>query len=176
MVFMLSNNPWLIAITIIFLRIGDMALGALRIHLLNRRFSLLAWIVGFFQSLLFVLAIVMVFTSVDHILAQMVAYAVGFATGSLVSVWLEERLSSGFLQFNIVSSTRGAAIADQLRTSGYAVTEIPARGRNGTVTLLQANVKRKDMDNIETIVLEADPEAFVTLDEIRPVRRGFWRA
>jgi uncharacterized membrane-anchored protein YitT (DUF2179 family) len=42
--------------------------------------------------------------------------------------------------------------------------------------MLQTNVKRKDMDNIETIVLEADPDAFVTLDETRPVRRGYWRA
>jgi uncharacterized protein YebE (UPF0316 family) len=37
-------------------------------------------------------------------------------------------------------------------------------------------VVRKDVDYVETIVLEADPQAFVTAEDVRPVRRGFWRS
>jgi len=91
-------------------------------------------------------------------------------------MWIEEKLAIGYTQFTIISSTRGAAIAEQIRAAGFAVTELSARGRDGTVNVLQVNVRRKETSNLETIVLEADPEAFVTVEEVRPVRRGFWRA
>ena len=172
---LLSLNTWLIAIGIFFLRIGDMSLDTIRVLFVVRGRKTLAWALGFFQSLLFVVAISSVLTNLNSILTVL-GYAAGFATGNVVGMLIEERLAVGFLQFTIISSNRGAVVAEQLRKSGYAVTEIPARGRNGTVTMLQTNVKRKDMDNIETIVLEADPEAFITQDEVRPVRRGFWRA
>ena len=172
---LLSLSTWLIAIGIFFLRIGDMSLDTIRVLFVVRGRKLLAWILGFFQSLLFVVAISSVLSNLNSFLT-ILGYAAGFATGNVVGMLIEERLAIGFLQFTIISSNRGAVVADKLRQNGYAVTEIPARGRNGTVTMLHTNVKRKDMDNIETIVLEADPEAFVTQDEVRPVRRGFWRA
>lgn len=170
-----SLTTWVVAIGIFFLRIGDMSLDTIRVLFVVRGRKLLAWILGFFQSLLFVIAISSVLTNLNSIVTVL-GYAAGFATGNVIGMLIEERLAIGFLQFTIISPTRGAVIADTLRKSGFAVTEIPARGRDGTVTMLQTNVKRKDMDNIETIVLEADAEAFVTQDEVRPVRRGFWRA
>lgn len=172
---LLSLNTWLIAIAIFFLRIGDMSLDTIRVLFVVRGRKKLAWILGFFQSLLFVVAISSVLVNLNSIVT-ILGYAAGFATGNVIGMLIEERLAIGYIQFTIISSNRGAAIASQLRQSGYAVTEIPARGRDGTVAMLQTNVKRKDMDNIETIVLEADAEAFVTQDEVRPVRRGFWRA
>ena len=82
----------------------------------------------------------------------------------------------GHSLMTIISSMRGAAVAESLRKEGYAVTEIPARGKDGTVTVLHCSVLRKDIGNVDTIVLEVDPNAFVTVEDMRPVRRGFWRA
>jgi uncharacterized protein YebE (UPF0316 family) len=175
MSFTITLEILLMALAIFLLRIGDMSLDTIRMLFVIRGRKALAWGLGFGQSLLFVVAISSVLTNLNNPVT-ILAYAAGFATGNVVGMLIEERMAIGYLQFTIISSNRGAAIAEQLRKSGYAVTEIPARGRNGTVTMLQTNVKRKDMDNIETIVLEADPEAFITLDEVRPVRRGYWRA
>ena len=175
MSFSITPAVLLLAAGIFFLRIGDMSLDTIRMLFVIRGRKSLAWVLGFAQSLLFVVAIGSVLTNLNNVFT-ILAYAAGFATGNVVGMLIEERMAIGYLQFTIISSNRGAVIAEQLRKSGHAVTEIPARGKNGTVTMLQTNVKRKDMDNIETIVLEADPEAFVTLDEVRPVRRGYWRA
>ncbi len=46
----------------------------------------------------------------------------------------------------------------------------------GTVTLLHVDVVRRKLDEVETLILEADHEAFVTAEDVRPIRRGFWRA
>jgi uncharacterized protein YebE (UPF0316 family) len=89
---------------------------------------------------------------------------------------IEERLAIGHTDIRIISSRRGAAIAERLRAEGYAVTEIPARGKDGTVTMLAVSVKRRNIDRVRTMVNDVDAEAFITAEDIRPVRHGFWRA
>jgi len=168
-------HAWLFALLIFALRVGDMTLDTIRVLFVVRGKKLLVWILGFFQSLIFVVAISSVLSQLDNIL-NVIGYATGFATGNLVGMLIESRLAIGHVLVNIISSNRGTFIAERLRASGYAVTEIAGRGKNGTVFELHASVLRKDVPNVETIVLEADPQAFVTAEDVRPVRRGFWRA
>jgi len=171
----LSPQAWLAALGIFVLRIGDMSLDTVRVLFVVRGRKGLAWALGFFQSLIFVVAISSVLSNLDNPL-NVLGYAAGFATGNVVGMLIEERLAIGHIQMTIISPLRGSAIAEALRQAGYAVTEIAARGRDGTVSMLHCNVKRKDTDNIETVVLEADPDAVVTAEDVRPVRRGFWRS
>jgi uncharacterized protein YebE (UPF0316 family) len=37
-------------------------------------------------------------------------------------------------------------------------------------------VLRKQVDAVHELVNEIDPEAFITAEDVRPIRRGFWRA
>jgi uncharacterized protein YebE (UPF0316 family) len=170
-----SNIWWLGAIVIFALRVADMSLDTIRVLFVVRGRKSLAWILGFFQSIIFVLAISSVLTHLDNPL-NVIGYGAGFATGNVVGMLIEERLAIGHIQLSIVSSRRGAAVIESLRKSGYAVTEIPARGRDGMVSLISCSVNRRDVDRVETIVLETDAEAFVTAEDVRPIRRGFWRA
>lgn len=170
------NDPhaWLFALLIFVLRVGDMSLDTIRVLFMVRGKKLLVWVLGFFQALIFVVAISSVLTQLNNIL-NIIGYATGFATGNIVGMMIENRLAIGHVLVNIISSNRGSFIAERLRASGYAVTEIAGRGMNGTVFELHASVLRKDVSQVETIVLESDPQAFVTAEDVRPVRRGFWR-
>jgi uncharacterized protein YebE (UPF0316 family) len=175
MEYLSDPHAWLFALMIFFLRVADMSLDTIRVLFVVRGKKAIVWVLGFFQSLIFVIAISSVLTELDNIL-NVVGYATGFATGNLVGMLIEQRLAIGHILVTIISSNRGAFIAERLRAGGYSVTEIPGRGRNGTVFELHASVLRKDVPNVETIVLEADPQAFITAEDVRPVRRGFWRA
>lgn len=170
-----TGQALLTALGIFMLRVGDMSLDTIRVLFVVRGKKTLAWVLGFFQALIFVVAISSVLSNLDNPL-NVLGYAAGFATGNVVGMFIEEWLAIGYIRVVIISSTRGAAIVEQLRTAGYAVTEIPARGRNDTVDMLQVSVRRKQVTEVETIALEADAEAFVTAEEVRPLRRGFWRA
>lgn len=171
----LSTSAWLGALTIFILRVGDMSLDTMRMLFVVRGKKKLAWVLGFFQSAIFVIAISSVLTNLGNPL-NVIGYAAGFATGNVVGMLIEERLAIGHIHLSIVSPMRGSAIAEALRAGGYAVTEIPARGKDGTVLLLYVSVLRKDVDSVETIVLESDPQAFITAEDVRPIRRGFWRS
>lgn len=171
----LTPQAFLVALGIFFLRVMDMSLDTIRVLMVVRGRRKVAWILGFLQSAIFVVAISSVLTHVNNPL-NVIGYAAGFATGNVVGMMIEDRLAIGHKLLTIISPMRGAAVADQLRGAGYGVTEISGRGKDGTVTMLHTSVFRKDMDHVETIILEADPQAFVTSEDVRPVRRGHWRA
>jgi uncharacterized protein YebE (UPF0316 family) len=170
-----STSAWLAAGIIFALRVGDMTLDTLRVLVVMRGRKAIAWVLGFFQALIFVVAIGSVLNDLSNPL-NILGYAAGFATGNVVGMLIEERLAIGHLQLSIVSPRLGAAIAERLRAEGYAITEIPARGKDGMVTLLSASVLRKNLDRVHRLVNEVDPSAFITSEDVRPVRRGFWRA
>src|SRR5512139_725792 len=118
------------ALLIFALRVSDMSLDTLRVLFVMRGRKGTAWVLGFFQSAIFVVAITSVLSNLDNPL-NIIGYAAGFATGNVVGMVIEERLAVGHTDLRVISSRRGAAIAERLRAEGYAVTEIPARGKDG---------------------------------------------
>jgi uncharacterized protein YebE (UPF0316 family) len=170
-----SLVAWLSAGLIFALRLTDMSLDTLRVLVVIRGQKQLAWVFGFFQAGIFVVAISAVIRDLGNPL-NIIGYAAGFATGNVLGMLIEERIAIGHIHIRIISSKRGPAIADRLRGDGYAVTEIPAYGKDGTVTLLNCSVKRKNLARVQKSVNDVDPNAFVTAEDIRPIRRGFWRA
>ena len=167
--------PALMPITIFLLRVTNMALDTLRVLYTVRGRNREAWVFGFITSLLFVLAITIVLTNLDNIW-NVIAYAAGFATGNVVGIKIEERLAIGHAHVRIISSHLGDEIAESLRAAGYDATELPARGRDGTVSVINCSVMRRDIVRVRTEVDKIDPSAFITVEDIRPIHRGFWKA
>ena len=127
------------------------------------------------QSALWVIAITSVLNNLEN-LWNIVAYASGFATGNVVGMIIEERLAIGHSHLRIISSRRGDAIVEAVRAAGYAATEVAGRGKDGTVALISCSVRRRDISRVQKEIYKEDPDAFVTLEEIRPLHRGYWRA
>jgi uncharacterized protein YebE (UPF0316 family) len=162
------------AIAIFLLRVLGVTLSTLRIHMVVRNRKKLAWAFAFFQALCYMTAIMFVFTDLQD-WPSLIGYAAGFATGNTLGIIIEKRLAIGDVQLRIVSSHRGAEVLDLLRSEGYAVTEISGRGRDGTVSVVLCNVKRKLAERVIELVYSVDDDAFVVTENIRRVQRGFWR-
>jgi uncharacterized protein YebE (UPF0316 family) len=175
MEFLLSPAAWLGALTIFGLRVTDMSMDTLRVLFVMRGRKGIAWVLGFFQSIIYIIAITSVLSQLNNPL-NLIGYGAGFATGNVIGMLSEERIAIGHIHLWIISSRLGVALAQVLRDEGFAVTEIPARGKDGMVSVLSVSVLRKDVPHIETLVHEKDADAFVTSEDVRPVRRGFWRA
>ena len=171
----ISLQALLGALFIFLLRVSDMSLDTLRVLFVMRGRKPIAWILGFCQSAIFVLAITSVLSNLDNPL-NIVGYAAGFATGNVVGILIEERLAIGYIHLQVISPRFGNALAERLRERGFAVTEVPARGKDGMVMMITCNVRRKQVSEVEKLIYAVDEEAFITAAEIRSVRRGFWRA
>jgi uncharacterized protein YebE (UPF0316 family) len=172
---LLAIQPEYLPLVIFFLRVTDMSLDTMRVLYVVRGNRPLAWILGFFQSAIWVVAVTTVLGHLDN-LWNIVAYASGFATGNVVGMMIESRLAIGHGNLRIISPSRGIAITNAIRAAGYAATELSGRGKDGTVSVISTSVRRRDIDRVRKEVLTADPASFVTVGEMRPLHRGFWRA
>jgi uncharacterized protein YebE (UPF0316 family) len=171
---LLSPMAWLTAFGIFFARFVNIALDTLRFMFTLRGKRWLSWILGFVESVLFVLVINSVLNNLDNPL-NVIGYAAGYATGNVVGMAVEKRLAIGYTHFSIISKDKSTEIADGLRKEGYGVTEIPARGRESSFILVECHVRRKQADEVEALALSIDPEAFITAEEVTPRQSGIWR-
>jgi uncharacterized protein YebE (UPF0316 family) len=175
MIFAVTPLGWLVALLIFVMRAVDVGLDIIRQIYWVRGLKLLVWGVSFCQAVIFILAVLSVIAGSAGVIG-ILAYAAGFATGNALGMWLEERLAVGYIRLTVISTRLGAALAEALRMHHFAVTEIPGRGKDGTVTVLNVAVRRTQFDMVETVILETDPDAFMTAEDVHAVRRGFWRA
>ncbi len=170
----LSPTAWLIALGIFAARTINTALDTLRFMFTMRGKRAMSWVLGFFESVLFVMIIGQVLNNLSNPL-NIIGYAAGFATGTILGMAIEKRLAIGYTHFSIISRSHSTEIADALRTEGYGVTEIPARGRESNFMLVDCHVRRKQADDVEALALKIDPDAFITAEEVTPRRSGIWR-
>jgi uncharacterized protein YebE (UPF0316 family) len=93
--------------------------------------------------------------------------------GNLVGMIIEERLAFGVSTVQTIVQEGGAALAATLRTQGFAVTEMDARGREGPVAHLYSAIPRKRVPTYLGTVHADAPDAFVIVEEPRAVRQGW---
>lgn len=159
---------------IFLLRLIDMSLDTLRVLFVMRGQRVIVWILGVTTSIIYVVAISNVLTGAKHPFT-ILCYGVGYATGNVLGMRIEERLAIGFMQVNIVSQNKGHEIATALRDRGYGVTQLKGEGMNGSVDLVSTSVKRKHAKDVRRIVEKIDEKAFITEDNFNPVKSGTWR-
>ncbi len=171
---LLSPAAWLGGLLIFALRMVGITLDTLRVLFTVRGERAPAWIAGFFETALYVVVLGSVLNNLQNPL-NLIGYGAGFATGNVVGMWLENRLGVGFARVRIISAGFESSIAARLREAGFGVTEISAQGMQGTVGVLDCMVQRKDIEEVRSIAEAVDPGAFVTAEDMRPLRHGFFR-
>lgn len=132
-----------------------------------------AWVFGFLQSSAYLITLNTIITNLNS-WPRLIGYAAGFATGMVVGMYLEDHLALGYIHLRIISPHNSMHTAEQLRQKGYAVTEVPARGKYGTLSILHCSILRKNASEVKHIVEALDPDVFVTAENIRQVQHGFW--
>ena len=173
--FQLTQQSILIALLIFAVRVIATSLDTIRVILTMRSSKFWVWILGFFNSMIWVVTFAFVLSDIDNVV-NVIFYAAGFATGNVMGMWIEDKLAVGFSGVRIISSNWGAAILDVLRENNFAVTEIPARGKDGMVSVITSSVRRSQVQDVEKLAREIDEDAFITTEDVVAVRRGFWRA
>lgn len=154
-------------------RICDVSLGTLRIIFLSKGYKYIAPALGFFEVLIWVVAISQLLGNMSTWVAY-VAYAGGYATGNLVGMMLEERIAIGTLLIRITTPKGGHELMKALNAQGFGVTLTEGEGSNGKVSIIQTVVSRKMIRKIEGILIGYDPNLFYTIEDVRMVRHGIF--
>lgn len=164
----------ILPLLIVLARVVDVSMGTLKIILISRGNKTLAPVIGFFEVLVWLLAVTRIFENLDNWVCY-VAYAFGFALGSYLGIKLEERLALGVQLIRIITRKDASVLTRTLRDAGYGVTYIPAEGSNGRVGILYSVVSRKNIRNVISLIQAHNPNAFYTIEDIRFVSQNLPR-
>ncbi len=166
--------PVLLTYLAIFVaKIAHVSLGTVRIIFLTRGNSVQAAFIGFFEVIIYLLALGMVLTNLDQ-WTNILVYGLGFAAGNLVGSRIEEMIAVGYVHVHIVTLQNCGTLEQALRDEGYGVTTMPCYGREGAHSSLQGLLKRKELPSFLKIVDKYDPKAVISIFDTRKIMGGYF--
>jgi uncharacterized protein YebE (UPF0316 family) len=125
---------------------------------------------GFCEVLVWLLAIGQIMRNLTNVLCY-VAYAGGFATGTYVGLWIEEKLAVGLLMIRVVTTRDASPLIEHLRQEAFGVTQVAARGVTGKVRIVFSIIKRSDLPRVIRIIRKFNPNAFYSTEDVRSVSK-----
>lgn len=163
---------WVITPLLIFVaRMVDVSIGTMRIIFISRGHRALAPLLGFFEILIWLVAIRQVFTQLDNP-AAFVAYAAGFAAGNYIGLLMESKLAIGLAAIRIITNEDSRDLISRLNACDFGVTLVAARGVSGDVQLIFTVVPRRQLDTAIGIIKQLHPRAFISISDVRSVEEG----
>lgn len=165
----------LLPLGIFLARTIDMSLSTMRIVFIAQGRRRLAPLVGFFESLIWLVVVGQAIKHLDNPLCVL-GYAGGFAFGNLAGLTLEGRLAMGRRLVRIILPGEDQPLVDELRAEGQGVTVLDGHGVAGPVQLLFLIVRRRDVDKVLATVERMHPRAFVSIEDIRQSHQGTYFA
>ena len=165
---------WVILPLLIFLaRIIDQTIGTLRLVFLAKGYKGIAPVLGFFESLIWILVVREVITNISDPLC-FVAYAAGFATGSYIGLIIEEKLSIGNVIARVILPCEDLTLTEALRQENFGVTIMDGEGRNGKVKIVFVVLDRAYLPKFFDILNGVSPNAFYSIEDVKQVKKGIF--
>lgn len=157
---------------IFFARVIDVSLSTVRMLLIVRGRKYPAACIGFLEATIYIAALSRIMKNLDDPV-KILAYGLGFASGTLLGGFLEERLAIGHVALQVIPAEgTGEELLKALRTTGYGVTVLEGRGMTGVKTVLLVSTDRKTLARLTSMIDEFSPGSFVTVLETRDVVGG----
>ncbi len=154
---------------IMIARIFDVTIGTLRIIFIAKRKVVLAPVLGFFEVLIWLLAIEQIFKNLSNI-ACYLAYAGGFGLGNYIGMVVEKRLALGMEMIRIITKSDATELIGRLKSFGNGVTIVDGHGSKGPVKIIFSVIPRKIMKEVIVLVNKTEPSAYYTIENIDSAR------
>ncbi|WP_319509826.1 DUF2179 domain-containing protein [uncultured Draconibacterium sp.] len=156
---------------IFFSRVMDVTIGTIRIVMVSKGHKLWAPILGFFEILIWLIAISKIFENLDNWFCY-VAYAAGFACGNYVGLRIEEKLAVGIVKIQIITRMNAEKLINNLKEAGYGITHHEAKGSTESVSIIYSIINRIEIKKVEEIVKASNPKAFYSVEDVKFVKEG----
>jgi uncharacterized protein YebE (UPF0316 family) len=166
---------WVIIPLLIFIsRLGDVTLATLRNIFISKGFRKIVPFIGFFEVLIWLIAMKQVMSHVDNILSYF-AWAGGFSAGTYVGMRIEERLALGTQVIRIITNQLSPELIAALREANHGITVVDAEGSKGPVKMIFTVVKRTSVPDVVAILEKHQPNAFFSVEDVRNAQHGVFR-
>ena len=157
---------WVVIPLLIFVaRVVDVSMGTVRVVFISRGLKYLAPLVGFFEILVWLVAIGQIMKNLSNPVCY-IAYAGGFAMGNFVGIWIAERLSLGVVLIRVITNRDASELVEYLRSEDYGVTSVDGHGTMGQVKVVFTIVPRREAERVVELVKKFNSKAFYSIEEV----------
>jgi uncharacterized protein YebE (UPF0316 family) len=151
------------------LAITSVGLWTLRVALAARGRKVAGSMTAAAEALVFLLAFSKVMTNMDE-LSRVAGYALGVGIGTLLGLYLDERLSTGQSEVRIVTEGDDLALVTDLHALGWPVTWTSGKGPFGNVTVAFVAVDDAKIKSLTDELERRSPGSFWTVESLRKTR------
>ncbi len=159
----------ILPVLIFLARLTDVSLSTLRIVLVTMGKRNIAPLIGFIEAFIWLLAIGQIMQNLTNIMSYL-AYAGGFAMGTYLGMWIEQKIALGMVMVRIITGKTADSLVFKLKETNYRFTHVKAEGKYGDVGVIFSIVKRKNLPKFLQLINTQNPNAFYTIENIRHVQ------
>jgi uncharacterized protein YebE (UPF0316 family) len=175
----LTSDPWIftwviLPVLIFLARIMDQTIGTMRLIFLSKGMKYVAPFLGFFEVIIWLLAVGQIMQHLDNWLSY-IAYGAGFATGNFIGMLLEEKISLGTVIIRVILSRQSPELINELKTQNFGLTLVDAEGSKGSVKLIFSIIRRKELSKFIETIHQYNPNAFYTIEDVKSANEGIFR-
>ncbi len=163
---------WVILPILIFLsRLGDVTMATLRHIFISKGLKKIVPILGFFEVLIWLVAMRQVFSHLDNV-ACFIAWAAGFSAGTYLGMYIEERLAIGTQIIRIITNEPIDALINEFKNNHQGITIVDGQGVMGPVKLIFTIVKRTNKQLVLGLIHTHTPSAFYSIEDVKNSEHG----
>jgi len=159
---------------IVVIQLIYVPLLTLRTITMVKNLKMLTALFGFLEAFTYVFGLAIVLSGEQNTL-EMVVYAVGFALGLFVGVYVEQKMAIGYVTVSVNINHPNQALVDELRSLGYGVTVYQGQGRDGERFRMEILTKRRREKELYKRIDKHEPQAFLISYEPKTFKGGYLR-
>lgn len=161
-------NYIILPLLIFLARVCDVSIATIRIMFVMIGKKKLAPLLGFFEALIWLLAIGQIFQNINSPVSY-IAYAAGFAAGTYVGMFFEEKLALGNVLVRIITKEYAENLIAHFKEKNFRFSSLDAEGNEGKVSVLFTVVKREQLQTLIPSIMNFNPNAYYTIESVKRV-------
>jgi uncharacterized protein YebE (UPF0316 family) len=156
----------ILPLLIFFARICDVSINTIRIIFVMSGRRMISTILGFFESLIWLLAIGQIFQHIDNVYSY-IAYPAGFAAGIFVGMFIEEKLAYGKVVVRLLTNEDTAPLRNFLEARKWRYVMIDGTSSDGHQQIVFTVINREHIELLLAEFHEHSPNGFYTIESVK---------
>ncbi len=152
-------------------RIFDVSFGTIRMILIVKEKRLLGTIAAFFEVLIWFMVAREALSQATKYPIIILAYAGGFAAGTLIGSLISSKFIKGTLNVQIITSSSKEEMIKAIKENGFGVSAI---NMDNNKWMIITEVDKKHYNKLRKIIADLDPNAFIHVNETKYIEGGFF--
>jgi uncharacterized protein YebE (UPF0316 family) len=159
---------------IFLLKAVEVTISTLRQILVNKGYRIQGTILSFFEIVLWVFMAARVVTGIAEAPIKGIVYSIGFSLGVYLGSLIENYIGLGKVLIQaIIPLEKSEELIAMLRSKGYGVTVIKARGRDSEKTVLMIFANRRGKESLIEEIYRNDAGAMIISNDVTVLSGGY---